>query len=46
MLNLEEIRKIDPKFREITDEELVKIRDLLYGLANLAMDSYIDTKQK
>lgn len=45
MISLEEMRKIEPKLIEKSDEELIKIRDLLYGLAKLSLESYFDVSK-
>lgn len=42
MLSLEECRKIDPVLRRYSDEELVEIRDALYNMAELALDTCIE----
>ena len=42
MLSLEKLRKIDPKLEKYSDEELTKIRALLYSLGDLAIESYLD----
>lgn len=44
MISLEEFRNIDPRFNEVTDEELVKIRHSLYILGQLALESYLEYK--
>lgn len=36
------MRKLEPKLQDKSDEEILKIRDLLYGLAGLALESCID----
>jgi hypothetical protein len=46
MLSLEELRKADPKLANVPDKELEKIRGLLYGSAELALESYFDSKKK
>lgn len=44
MISLKEFRDIDPRFNEVTDEELIKIRHSLYVLGQLALESYIESK--
>lgn len=40
MLTLEECRKIDPRLNDLPEEEAQRIIDDLYGLAELALDSW------
>jgi hypothetical protein len=42
MISLEEIKRIDPKLSKYSDEELEKIRALLYSLGQLAFESWLD----
>ncbi|MCC7160618.1 hypothetical protein IT399_02780 [Candidatus Nomurabacteria bacterium] len=44
MISLERLKEIEPKLKDKSDEELVKIRDLLYGLAKLSLESYLEDK--
>ncbi len=44
MISLEEFRNTDPRFNEVTDEELIKIRYSLYILAQLALESFVESK--
>ena len=44
MISLEKLREIDPALRGKSDEELTKIRNLLYGLGKLTLESYIQEK--
>jgi hypothetical protein len=46
MISLEKLREIDPKLKKIPDKELEKIREQLYSLANLSLDSYFDSLKK
>lgn len=46
MLSLEECRKIDPSLSDLTDDELRSVRDDLYVLGELALDSYIEKTRK
>lgn len=41
MITPEDCRKIDPSLAHISDEELKEILDTLYGLGNLALESYL-----
>lgn len=38
------MKRIDPKLSKYSDQELEKIRDLLYSLGNLAIESYLVDK--
>lgn len=40
MLTLEQCREIDPRLNDLSDEEAQRIIDDLYGLAELALDSW------
>lgn len=44
MISIEELRKIDPRLIEKSDEEVIKIRSYLYALGQLAFDSWLETK--
>ena len=44
MISLKEFREIDPRFNEVTDKELIKIRHSLYILGQLALESFIESK--
>lgn len=46
MLSLEKLREIEPGLKDISDKELEKIRDQLYGIANLALETYFDDKKE
>lgn len=47
MLSLEECRKYMPEDEvEISDERLLELRNQLYGLCELALDDYFDSKTK
>lgn len=41
MLSLEQCRKIDPRLELLPDEEVLKLLESLYGLGQLAFESYI-----
>ncbi len=45
MLSLDQMRKLDPMLADISDEELLKIRDTLYGLAHIALDAWQDREE-
>ncbi len=38
MLSLEKLRKIVPNLDHLSDEELLELRDLYYGLTDLALE--------
>lgn len=40
MITLDDCRKIDPSLRHMSDEELKKVLETLYGLGALALESY------
>jgi len=44
MISLKDMRNIDPRFREVTDQELIKIRHSLYILGQLALESFTEYK--
>ncbi len=47
MLSIEESRKELGKLADnMSDEEVIKIRNELYELANIALDSYFESKSK
>ena len=39
MLTLEQLRKIDPDLRQMPDQEVRKLRDVLHGFSRLILDS-------
>lgn len=39
------MRKLEPSLEEKTDEEVAEIRDQLYGMAELAFESYQNQKK-
>ncbi len=41
MFTLEQCRKIDPGLERLSDEQLVHIRDCLYGLGELAIKDFV-----
>ncbi len=44
MISLEELRRIDPRLKNVPDEKLIKIRHSLYSLAQLGIESYLEKK--
>jgi hypothetical protein len=40
MLSLKQIREYEPKLQHASDEEVALIREKLYELGHIAMDSY------
>lgn len=44
MLSLKQIREYEPKLKDASDEEVALIREKLYELGHIAMDSYNDSK--
>jgi hypothetical protein len=45
MISFEELRKVDPALRDVSDEELERIRDLLYAQARLALGCWFEEKK-
>lgn len=46
MLSIKKCREFLPKDTELTDDEVLKIRDALYELAEISLDSYFDECNK
>ncbi|MEI7709125.1 MAG: hypothetical protein WCI76_00220 [bacterium] len=44
MISLEDLKRIEPKLQGKSDEELTKIRNLLYGLGQLTLETYLERK--
>ncbi len=44
MLDLNRLVEIDPRFKDIPKEGQIEIRNLLYGLAQLALECYVKSK--
>jgi len=42
MFSIEKCRKIESSLNELTDDEVVDIRDSLYELAQLALEDYFE----
>ena len=45
MLTLKQCRQIDPSLNDLSDEDLQKVIDALYELAQLAFDAYFAEKE-
>ncbi len=41
MISLNQIRQLEPKLKDASDEEVALVREQLYGLANLAFEDYV-----
>ncbi len=44
MMSLEEMRKIEPALKKVTDQELEKARKLLYDLGRLSLECFMESK--
>ncbi|MCX6755183.1 MAG: hypothetical protein NT068_01395 [Candidatus Nomurabacteria bacterium] len=44
MISLERLQEIEPRLQGKTNEELIKIRNLLYGLGQLSLEMYLKEK--
>jgi len=44
MISLDECRKIQPELADLPDEEVSKIRELLYGLGQLVFETWHEEK--
>ncbi len=44
MMPLDQFRKLEPEFASMPDDELTKIRNLLYQAANLALENFFEDK--
>jgi len=44
MLTIEKSRKLIPNSNEYTDEEIKRIRDDIYKLAEIAIDAYLEKR--
>jgi hypothetical protein len=40
MLSLNQLKRLDPKLKKLSPEELERARDLLYGLGELALSEW------
>lgn len=45
MISIEKLRQLEPTFENLTDEEVSKIRNLLYKFATLALETYMEKKK-
>lgn len=46
MMSLERMRELEPNLASKTDKEVAEIRDALYELAEIALDSYFEKKKQ
>ena len=44
MISLERLKEIEPKLQGKSDEEIIKIRNLLYGLGQLTLETFLERK--
>ena len=44
MISLDECRKIQPELADLPDEEVSKIRELMYGLGQLVFETWNEKK--
>lgn len=44
MIDIKELKKVDPKLAMLSDEKALEIRDLLYRMAELALNNYYQSK--
>ncbi len=44
MLSIEELKKIDPSLKELSDEEVAIVRARLYEMVQLSFDSWWEDK--
>lgn len=44
MLTLEKMKQIDPGLATLGDEQLLELRDTLYGFAQLGFEAYYEKK--
>jgi hypothetical protein len=44
MISLARIRELEPKLQNTSDAEVAVVREKIYQMANLAMDSYEEQK--
>jgi len=44
MITIEKLRQVEPGFKDLTDEQITKIRDLLYRFAVFALEEYMEEK--
>ncbi len=41
MFSIEQCRKIEPEFKDLTDEEILEVLNDMYGLGQLAYEKWI-----
>lgn len=46
MISIEELREMEPGLADKTDEEVLEIRELLYGLAQLCYETWEEDHKK
>lgn len=46
MLSLEQLREIDPKFKNVSDAKLTNVRDNLYEIGQLAFECWFEEQQQ
>ena len=46
MISLEKLREIDPELKNLSDEEIIKIRDKFYELGEFMFDVWLKEKNK
>ena len=46
MFSIEQLRKEDPKLKNLSDEEITEVRDKLYALGDLMFDCWLAKRQK
>lgn len=44
MISLEKLREVEPALKTVSDQELERIRDILYAHAEMALESFIEAK--
>jgi hypothetical protein len=44
MISLERMRQLEPRLEKMSDTELTKLRDMLYSLGTMAVDSFMTDK--
>jgi hypothetical protein len=44
MISLEQCRQIEPDLEKLSDEEVTKVRNLLYGLGELVFETWDDKR--
>jgi hypothetical protein len=44
MITLEQLRKLEPSLKDLPDDEVFRIRELIYDHAELALSCFLETK--